>query len=90
MVLYHCCMSKRHAEALVRDGFEADAFVAVTESPPYLNKNNPAESHAVVMLGAPFDFNFADYRVQTNLHGATEYLVPASVLNQFQRAVWPR
>ena len=90
MVLYHCCMSVRQAEALLQDGFDRDAFIPVIESSPYLNGGTAAESHAVVMLGLPFDFRLSDYQTRTNRQGIREYLVPALVLNQFQRAIWPR
>ena len=90
VVLYHCCMSVRKAEAIVRDGFEKDAFIPVTESSPYLNGGTSAESHAVVMLGLPFGFSLSDYQSHTNRQGVQEYLVPAAVLNALQRAIWPR
>lgn len=89
MVLYHCCMSQRGAEVLAREGFGSDEFIAVTESPPFVDMEGAGGSHAVVMLGAPFDVNLNDYRAEANSQGVMEYLVPASVLNQFPRAVWP-
>ena len=89
VVLYHCCMSQRGAEVLAREGFGSDEFIAVTESPPFVDMEGAGGSHAVVMLGAPFDVNLNDYRAEANSQGVMEYLVPASVLNQFPRAVWP-
>ena len=45
----------------------------------------PNESHAVVVLGVPWDFRLVDYP----LDGATgEHIVPGQVLNLFERAVW--
>jgi hypothetical protein len=74
----------------MRDGFDKDAFIPVTESSPYLNGGASAQSHAVVMLGLPYGFSLSDYQSHTNRQGVREYVVRASVLEQFQRAIRPR
>jgi hypothetical protein len=42
--------------------------------------------HRVVVLGVPWDFRLKDYPLADG--SDHEHLVPASVLNLFQRAVW--
>ena len=41
------------------------------------------------MLGAPFDFPLDSYPLHTNDKGKLAHLVPARVLNSFQRGIWP-
>lgn len=89
MVLYHCCVSLGLARAYELVGFKDGELLPVTEHPPLVDKNNPDEAFAVVMLSAPFDFRLENYPVYTNDKGKPERLVPAAVLNAFQRAIWP-
>ena len=89
MVLYHCCVSLGMARALELFGFKEGELIAVTEHPPVVNKNDPDESFAVVMLGAPFDFRLEQYPLHTSDKGKPERLVPATVLNSFERGIWP-
>ena len=89
MVLYHCCVSLGLARALELVGFMEGELIAVTEHPPSIDKNDPEEAFAVVMLIPPFDFPLENYPLHTNGKGKQERLVPAAVLNLFQRAIWP-
>ena len=89
MVLYHCCVSLGMARALELVGFKDGEFIAVTDYPPVVNKNDPDQAFGVVMLSALSDFRLEDYPLCTNGKGQQERLVPAAVLNAFQRAIWP-
>lgn len=89
MVLYHCCVSLGIARALELFGFKEGELIPVTEHPPVVDKNDRDEAFAVVMLSAPFDFRLENYPLHTNDKGKPERLVPAAVLNTFQRAIWP-
>jgi hypothetical protein len=89
VVLYHCCVSLGMARALELFGFKEGEVITVTEHPPLVDKDNPDEAFAVVMISAPFDFRLEDYPLQTNDKGEPEHLVPAAVLNAFQRGIWP-
>ena len=85
VVLYHCCRSLEHARMIAREGFSARETVRVAEHLSRTHARPPDESHAVVVLGVPWDFRLEDYP----LDGATgEHIVPAHVLNLFERAVW--
>jgi hypothetical protein len=79
-------MTHLHASEAVRDGFENDTFVPVTESPP----RTLHSAEVVVMVAVPHDFVLMCHRVVTNTQGVQEYFVPAEVLNQFQRAIFLR
>ena len=89
MVLYHCCVSLGMARALELVGFREDELIPVTGDPPAVDKSNPDEAFGVVMLNAPFDFRLEDYPLRVNDKGMPERLVPGTVLNAFQRAIWP-
>ena len=89
MVLYHCCVSLGMARALELVGFMDHELIAVTEHPPAVDRSNPDEAFGVVMLNAPFDFRLEDYPLRVNDKGMPERLVPGTVLNAFQRAIWP-
>ena len=85
MVLYHCCVSLDRAREIAREGFPHRELVRVTEHLSKEHARAPDESHAVVVLGVPWDFRLVDY----HMDGATgEHIVPAHVLNPFERAVW--
>ena len=85
MVLYHCCTSLNRAREIALDGFPQRELVRVTEQLSTEQARAPDESHAVVVLGVPWDFRLVDYP----LDGATgEHIVPGQVLNLFERAVW--
>lgn len=85
MVLYHCCRSPSLAREIARDGFPPRESVRVVENISGEHATQPDESHAVVLLGVPWDFRLLDYP----LEGTTgEHIVPARVLNLFERAVW--
>jgi hypothetical protein len=88
MVLYHCCVGLQLAERIARDGFPVGERIVVTEHPPEKDKSDP-EEFAVVMLSAPSDFRFENYPLQLDKKGKLVRLIPAAVLNQFQRAIWP-
>jgi hypothetical protein len=88
VVLYHCCVGLQLAEQIAREGFPAGEPVGVTEHPPEKNHRD-REEFAVVMLSAPFNFRFENYPLQLDKKGKLVRLIPAAVLNQFQRAVWP-
>ena len=48
------------------------------------------KSHAIVAIGLPFDFNFDHYPLlKATTTGTVEWLIPASVLSKYPRAVWP-
>ena len=85
MVLYHCCVSLERAREIARDGFSRQEPIHVTEHLSPEHARMPDESHAVVVLGVPWDFRIKDYPVNES-SGA--HLVPAQVLNLFERAVW--
>ena len=85
MVLYHCCRSLDRAREIAREGFSSQEPVQVTEHLAREHARAPDESHAVVVLGVPWGFGLDDYPVDES-SGA--YLVPANVLNLFERAVW--
>ena len=85
MVLYHCCRSLERAREIAREGFSSQEPVQVTELLARENARAPDESHGVVVLGVPWGFDLDDYPVDEST-GA--YLVPAHVLNLFERAVW--
>ena len=85
MVLYHCCTSLSRAREIARDGFSPRESVRVTEHLSGEHAIEPDASHAVVVLGAPWDFRLLDYPMD-GAHG--EHIVPARVLNLFERAVW--
>ena len=85
MVLYHCCGSLDRAREIAREGFSFREPVKVTENLAKEHARAPDESHAVVVLGTPWDFGLNDYPVDEST-GA--HLVPAKVLNLFERAVW--
>jgi hypothetical protein len=89
-MLYHCCVSLGLARALELVGFKEGELIPVTDHPPQVDKDNPDEAFAVVMIGAPFDFLLDDYPLQTNSKGRLEHLLPGAVLNAFPRAIWPR
>ena len=82
-------MSMSRAKAVTIDGFEDTELVPVVDYPPYADKNELDESNAVVMFVAPFGFRLEDYELRVSERGELERLVPGSVLNAFQRAVWP-
>ena len=84
MVLYHCCTSLSRAREIARDGFPPRKSVLVAEHLSGEHARKADESHAVV-LGVPWEFWLLDYTVD----GTTgEHIVPARVLNLFERAVW--
>ena len=89
MLLYFCCTSLKHAEEIVENGFDDEAFLAVTETSPYVHMTE-RESHGVVVLGLPVGITLSDFSSHTNSAGVKEYRIPGSVLNRCKRAVWPR
>jgi len=85
VVLYHCCVDLDLAGNIAREGFQPRDSVLVAEHLSDENARAPDESHAVVVLGVSWDFRLESYP----LDGATgEHIVPAHVLNPFERAVW--
>ena len=85
MVLYHCCMSLDRARKIARHGFPGRESIRVFEHLAGEHAREPDESHAVVVLGVPWNVRLTDYP----LDGTTgEHIVPAHVLNLFERAVW--
>ena len=58
LVLYFCCTSLDHAEAIERDGFQEDASIRVTDQLPKFAGRGADESHAVIFLGVASDFDF--------------------------------
>ena len=87
MVLYHCCTSLAEAQAIERNGFGDQEVVRVTDRPPDVDGRDVDVLHEIVMLGVPFDFRLEEFPVADDATG--ERLVPALVLNQFPRAIWP-
>jgi len=85
VVLYHCCISLDRAREIAREGFSAQQAVPVTEHLAEEHARAPDESHAVVVLGVSWEFRLKDYPLDGSI-GA--HLVPAHVLNLFERAVW--
>ena len=88
MVLYHSCTSLQHADNVVRDGFGSGELGRVSSRPPYLTGIS-WEAHAIVLIGGPATFSLELCQSHKATGGEAEYFVPATVLNQFQRAVWP-
>lgn len=85
MVLYHCCMSLQRAREIAREGFSSSEPIPVTGHLASEHARALDESHGVVVLGVPWDFKLEHYPVD----GSTgAHLVPARVLNLFERAVW--
>jgi len=85
VVVYHCCMSYECAKEIARSGFSPRDQVRVTEHLSEEQARTPDESHAVVALAVPWDFRLNDYPRDSS---TGEHLVPAHVLNLFERAVW--
>ena len=88
MVLYHCCVGLPLAEKIAREGFPAGEQIGITEHLPEQDETDP-EEFAVVMLSAPSDFQVENYPLQLDKKGKLVRLIPAAVLNQFQRLIWP-
>jgi hypothetical protein len=86
VVLYHCCMSYERAKEIARIGFDQSGPVRVVETLPAEQARAADESHAVVVLAVPWDFRLQDYPLAED--SDHEHLVPADVLNMFERAVW--
>ena len=87
--MYHCCMSLDRAKAVERNGFEAEAFVRVSDRLPVFADQVPGETHAIVIFAPASDFKLADYPFADATEGSDERLVPGRVLNGFPRAIWP-
>ena len=86
VVLYHCCMSYERAKEIVRLGFDQSSPVRVMETLPTEQARAADDSHAVVVLGVPWDFRLQDYPLADG--SDHEHLVPVHVLNMFERAIW--
>ena len=85
MVLFHCCMSYQRATEIARSGFD-ETPIRVMEHLPEEHARAPDDSHAVVVMGVPWHFRLEDYPFADG--SEQERLVPAQVLNLFERAVW--
>jgi hypothetical protein len=80
-------MSYERAKEIARLGFDQSGPVRVMESLPAELARAADDSHAVVVLGVPWDFRLQDYPLADG-SDHHEHLVPASVLNMLERAVW--
>jgi hypothetical protein len=79
-------MSYEHAKVIAQRGFDQSSPVRVTVHLSEEQARAPDDSHAVLVLGVPWDFRLEDYPLADD--SDHEYLVPAKVLNLFERAVW--
>jgi hypothetical protein len=78
-------MSYECAKEIARSGFSPRDQVRVAEHLSEEQARTPDASHAVVVLAAPWDFRLKGYPRDSFTE---EHLVPAHVLNLFERAVW--
>jgi hypothetical protein len=78
-------MSLDNARTIAREGFSPQESVRVAEHLSAERARAPDESHGVVILAVPWNFRLKDYP-RDDLTG--DYIVPARVLNLFERAVW--
>ena len=85
-MLYHCCTSYERAVEIAHFGFDQSMPVRVMEHLPKEHAKAPDDSHTVVVLGVPWHFRLEDYPFADG--SEQERLVPAQVLNLFERAVW--
>ena len=86
MVLFHCCMSYQRATEIARSGVD-ETPIPVMVHLPEEHARAPDDSHAVVVMGVPWHFRLEDYPLADG-SDHHEHLVPANVLNMFERAVW--